>query len=208
MSLAARLGKSGAVLIGAVLTGLCGWWLGSVYGDRQVEQMRLKSLEDWRSTLATNVAGISIGAEFPSFPVWPTDGSNTPTDVLELFPIGGFLVAVSPTCEVCVDVAKAFQEAVGRAARSCPTVLMLEGEAASSLVDGLRRRGISLPIYMDVEMSLRTKHGVVHNPTFYAIDQFGVLRHAGFGVMPVPDLVGMIETYCDGDEELGVNERR
>lgn len=169
--------------ISVVVVPLVGWWLGAAYGEHRADLARNATNADWTRRLAKDVFGISVGSPFPSFPVWSADTLGSGLDVRELLPHGGLLVSVSSSCHACVDVAVALDEARRmRGGNACAVALLLEGDSYQALNDALSERNIDFPVYRDIEQALIRVHNVKTNPTFFTLDESGVVHHLGAGM--------------------------
>lgn len=189
-------GQSVGALILVVATAVAGWWLGSAFGERRAAETRRENNQVWSQRLAQNLVGIHVGQRFPSFPVWAADSIGLAKDVHELLPCGGLLASVSPSCNICVDIALSLD----RVRRSLPTgccslLLILQGDTYDALVESLDQEGVILPMYRDLEQRLIREHKVNVNPTIFLIDSSGTVRHIGAGPHTHAELSQLIDQH-------------
>lgn len=197
-----------ALIAGATAaTGMFGWWLGSIYGNRRVERAHAETEAIWAQMQAGGIKDVAVGLKFPSFPMWSADGCTGVNDAHELLPMGGVLVSISPTCYVCLDVAQAFQEASERMGEGlCPTSLLVQGEVTDALLATLREQGIHLPVFADPQGTLVRVHKVTNNPTYFVLDPDGVVLYSGFGLRNADELTKVVFTHCS--PAVGHNVRK
>ncbi len=183
-----------SILVLAVAFG--GWWLGSAFGRHKTALSRVQQSKEWSQRLAQSLVGIGVGGPFPSFPVWAADSLGLAKDVRDLLPNGGLIASVSPSCNVCVEVALALVSAKQMSqASDCEIVLILQGDTYEALTEALREEQVTLPIYRDIEQRLIREHGVNVNPTIFLIDSSGIVRHIGAGPHSDVELSGIIEQH-------------
>lgn len=197
-----KSGSTWAIRVAAFLamtaaTAAAAWWLGTAYAHRRIQTESAATRAEWDRMLATDTTGISVGRPFPSFRIWTTGVSPESMQIREVLPHGGVLIAVSPSCHVCIDVAGAFDEAMDALpGAACPIAVVLEGESSGALTEELHKRFSDLPFYDDPDVTLNTVYRIVENPTYFVLDENGVVLYAGFGQRSVEELIAILDTYC------------
>lgn len=184
-------------VVSIAATATLAWLLGTAYGNRRIQHTRSQRAEEWAHIQAEEMKGIAVGRAFPTVPLWSVDGTYAFNDPRELLPEGGMLVMLSADCSACIDIASAFQEARNLMPESPPTiVLVFEGSISSALLSSLRAHDVSLPVTVDAEEILIRIHNVKNLPSYFALDESGVLRFSGYGRRNSKELMSLLGEYC------------
>jgi peroxiredoxin len=187
------------ILLGVMMAGIMGSWLGSAYGERRHASKRVHEERESLQAMAARPGGIAVGRRFPEFPLWSVRESITVSHATELLPQGGLLVSILPTCQTCLDVAISLNQARHELeAATCSVVLVLNGHADEALLDSLREHKIDFPLYFDPAQSLFREYGVEHNPAYFLLDSAGVVRFVGFGPKTASEITQVISAYSPG----------
>ncbi len=180
----------GAVLTALVAGTIAGRWLGLC----SAEGTRSESSDNELHLLTENLVGIRVGQHFPDVLLWD-ELTGPPLTISDVLPNGGVLVVAALGCEPCVAKLAALQEAVNRHAREIRPVVIVADRAhnVDSLISNLRGSGIGIPVYVDVEESLRRRHNVATSMALFVLDSKWTVEDIKVGGKFPDDYLSLVE---------------
>ena len=167
----------GVIVVLAVAL-LAGSWVGTRFGVFRAEAGRQEEQTQLQGFLEENIEGISVGQPFPDLVLWTADGRQA-FHLRELLPRGGVLFFFAAECDVCRDAVEALSTAMRTLGTSSKPVIAATGARPDRLLEGMAARGVDLPLYCDMQESLRRDHKVATARTFFVLDSAGVLTAMG-----------------------------
>lgn len=147
--------------------------------------------------LRDSVRVLSVGAKFPSFPVWNLDGSGG-KPILDWLPDGGVIVCLASGCQTCRQTSARISHALKEYGRiradgsHAGALLVILGQPDAELRRSLDSGAVGVPVALDAEERFFREFRVLVNPSQFAVDSQGYLRCMNSGLRTEAEYVQMI----------------
>ncbi len=167
-----------AVVLTAVVAISAGRWCGHHHVISGVLAEQFNFIDE-------HLQGIEIGDPFPpSFVLWEPDGV-TSHYVEDLYPIDFIFFLGSRECGTCHVAVDTLWQLL-RTYERRPRVILVVDDPPGFLLNPLQNKGVDLPIYWDMQRSLRADHGapagILGNRIYFRLDEAG--RVLDYGRIP------------------------
>lgn len=120
---------------------------------------------------------VGMGLPLADFPLWG-EGLSHAVSHRDILPSGGVMVLLAGGCPSCLGEVTEIQEIVDRLGEDCRPVILIADRAGGfdSLVAHLRAAGIRLPVYCDVQETMRRDLRLIPRTVYLSFDAAGVVR--------------------------------
>jgi hypothetical protein len=167
---------------------VAGWTLGSIIGTHRAESVANEYRSQLQQYLQDNVRGLEVGEGFPDIPVSAGSGDQE-YSIHSLLPDGGLIVLIGADCPTCIEAVTEINDAISQAGVPPQQVVLLadHNRDIERLLEEMAQRGITLPVYCDVQRTLRKDYHIATNPTFFRLNDQGALLEFGPLVAYTPE---------------------